>query len=231
VLNGVTLLEIDNSSSARNPEYDVVFVHGIGSNALDAWTTKTGEVWPTWLNQTIPNCRVLLLNYPAPIFFNKKTSTTSIRQRSLNLVDLLPIRGVGTRPTIFICHSLGGIVLKEAIRSSIEMGCATELSANTIGVAFLGTPHAGATLASLAKCAGSELLTELSLNSPHLLELRGWFSEFCKGRAICVSSYSETQTTYGVQIVSHDSADPRVEGTSCIPIDGDHFSICKPESI
>lgn len=230
MLNGVACIELNNSPQNGFPEIDIVFVHGISSDALSAWQTTAGDIWPTWLRQTVRNCRVALLNYPAPALFHKKESSVSIRERGRNLADFLPSIGVGRRPTIFICHSLGGLVVKEVLRSSVENGCSVELAANTIGLVYLATPHAGAEIASLASIVGSQLTVELSISAPYLLELRDWFSTYANDRRLFVSGYAETQTYRGALVVSRESSDPMVRGCNCIPIDGDHSSISKPSS-
>ena len=45
--------------------------------------------------------------------------------------------GVGDRPTVFVCYSLGGLVLKKILQ------CYPDLGKSTKGVVFLATPHHG----------------------------------------------------------------------------------------
>lgn len=231
MFSGVACLELNNSPENGYPEFDIVFVHGLSSDALAAWQTATGDIWPTWIRQTIRNSRVALLNYPAPALFYKKESAVSIKDRGRNLADFLPTIGVGRRPTIFVCHSLGGLVIKEILRNCIEHGCSIELAANTIGLIYLATPHSGANLANLGSIVGSQLTVDLQPNSPYLLDLRDWFSSYAQDRRLFVSAYAETQSLYGTLVVDRGSSDPGVTGCVCIPLDADHSSICKPASL
>lgn len=231
MLNGVRCIEINSTLGSTVPEFDIVFVHGLGSSAESAWETETKEVWPTWISQTIPRCRTVLLNYPSPMFFGAKESAVSIMERARNLADFLPTVGLGQRPTVFVCHSLGGLLIKEVLRASTQTGSAMEIGANTIGALFLATPHSGADLANYAGGFGSQLTKDLKLESDYLLDLRSWFAEYSSEFNLFVSSYYETQPYKGFHVVSSDSANPLVEGCSCVGLDANHSSICKPSSI
>jgi hypothetical protein len=76
------------------------------------------------------------------------------------------------RPILFCAHSLGGLVLKQAllIAAEAELGQYTPIWKSTIGVLFFGTPHRGSSLASY----GAQLArvpTALSLKpTPQLLQ-------------------------------------------------------------
>ena len=45
--------------------------------------------------------------------------------------------GVGERPTVFVCYSMGGLVLKKILEIYPKVGQSTK------GVVFLATPHHG----------------------------------------------------------------------------------------
>ena len=47
-----------------------------------------------------------------------------------------------TRPVVFVCHSLGGIVVKQALLSSAARCDRPSLARHTFGIVYLGTPHA-----------------------------------------------------------------------------------------
>lgn len=57
-----------------------------------------------------------------------------------------------TRPILFIVHSLGGIIVKEALRQSktyanhLANGQLSTIFESTLGIVFFGTPHGGADL-------------------------------------------------------------------------------------
>jgi hypothetical protein len=127
LLEGVYCLDLNNADTRLLPEFDVVFVHGLSSSADSAWKNSNGDLWPLWLKATVTNSRVLLLNYPAPSLFTNRHSGVTIQERARNLADFLPTIGIGNRPTVFVCHSLGGILIKEIIRCCIETDATSTL--------------------------------------------------------------------------------------------------------
>jgi len=54
------------------------------------------------------------------------------------------------RPIIFICHSLGGLVVKQALVYSQIDKLYTDIRKSTYGIVFLATPHRGSSSANLA---------------------------------------------------------------------------------
>ena len=44
----------------------------------------------------------------------------ALPDRAVQVLDLLVQRGLGQRPLMFICHSLGGLVAKQVLRSSYD---------------------------------------------------------------------------------------------------------------
>lgn len=89
------------------------------------------------------------------------------------------------RRLIFICHSLGGLVLKQAlITASLCPDQYGMILKSTYGVVFMGTPHQGSRSASLARHLSrlvnittfgtgvrSDLLEDLELSSGTLEQL------------------------------------------------------------
>lgn len=227
---GTFCLEVRNFASSQQPDFDVVFVHGLSSSAQDAWSIGEGDLWPLWLGQVFPAARIVLVNYPAPAFFTGDASRLTIKERARNLANLLPTNGIGGRQTIFVCHSLGGLLTKEIIRASVENACSPRIAANTAGILFLATPHAGADIAAAGSFLGSALTKDLAKGSAYLAELGAWFSSFAKEQGYFVGAYYETQKYKGVLVVDQESANPNC--LNCVPIglDADHSSICKPRS-
>lgn len=230
MLSGVYCLDLNHADINRPPELDIVFIHGIASSAEGAWTNANGDLWPLWLKPILPQGRVVLLNYPAPVFFSSKASSISIRERARNLADFLPTIGIGNRPTVFICHSLGGILLKEIIRNCVETGCDIKIAANTIGIVFLSTPHLGSNVASWTNLIGSALLSDLAKDSEYILALRDWFAQYVEQKQISISAYCETQKYNTVLVVTKESADPSCTRCQIIPVDNNHCDIAKPIS-
>ena len=77
----------------------------------------------------------------------------TLHERANNMLEQLAAYGIGDRPIIMITHSLGGLLAKEMLRASNECTDAAwkRVVENTRLVAFLSTPHSGATLGVVLK--------------------------------------------------------------------------------
>ena len=64
-----------------------------------------------------------------------------------------------SRKIVFVAHSLGGLVTKIAICNSKKSAYPhiEQIHQHTIAIAFLGTPHAGSSLAPFASAIGNIL--------------------------------------------------------------------------
>ena len=61
--------------------------------------------------------------------------------RAGNLLERFNVDGIGSRPVIFVTHSLGGLVVKQLLRHSDTYGAEQwkRVSEQTRGVVFLAT--------------------------------------------------------------------------------------------
>lgn len=113
--------------------------------------------WPRdLLPHTIPGAKVLMYGYDTHLRHKivgrptQKMTLYSIVQdlsASLKAVCCRPT----SRPILFVCHSLGGVIVKELMRQafqSLDPDMHTILH-STIGIIFFGTPHKGAGLRKL----------------------------------------------------------------------------------
>ncbi|OKL61914.1 hypothetical protein UA08_02610 [Talaromyces atroroseus] len=151
----------------KTPEIDIVAVHGLNGDAFETWTSSSNDservCWlnhPDLLPHFVGNARVLTWGYNANItsLFGKSTSSDRILQHAQTLVeDLLADRELEDatdRPIVFVCHSLGGIIVKRALsfsasRSSPRSARLHSLYLCTYGILFFGTPHNGSSKARL----------------------------------------------------------------------------------
>lgn len=127
--------------------------------------------WPGDLlavDKDLSNVRLLTFGYNSDVLrIFGATGRNNISQHAKNLVgDLLGEREGTARPIIFVCHSLGGIIVKEALRlSSVAQFRPREqrLYQDTFGIVFLGTPHRGSSWASWGSLCSN--LAKLALQS------------------------------------------------------------------
>lgn len=119
---------------------------------------------------------------------------------------------------VFIAHSLGGIVVKDALsRSRNETTWIEEILPATIGVIFLGTPHHGSKMASLAKQVmklveifyqdtNTKIIRALEEKSDVLERVTRSFGQVLGAGKIKVHSFQEAEKTNGVMIVENHSS-------------------------
>ncbi|KAK9788187.1 putative Cytochrome P450 [Seiridium cardinale] len=148
----------------READVDIVAVHGLNGDATRTWTARKRNVsWlshPDFLPGYIENARVLVWGYNSSFstLTGVEPSMNRIHHHAQTLVAQLfadrRLEGRVDKPIIFICHSLGGLVVKRALaysksRSSDKIAHIQTIFTCTHSVMFFGTPHHGSSKASL----------------------------------------------------------------------------------
>ncbi|KAF7552049.1 hypothetical protein G7Z17_g4593 [Cylindrodendrum hubeiense] len=223
---------------------DIVAIHGLNGHFFKTWTDSTAKF--NWLRDaipmTLPKARVMSFSYDSALQFSK--SASDIFDFADQLLEYLLAERQSSieqaRPIVFICHSLGGIVFKQAMIRAFECERYTILLRNTIGVMFLATPHRGSAYANwatiLARILNSgafgsrtnpQLSKDIEPKSRVLEQISRSFVERTEGMAI-VSFYETSKMDYAKSvIVEKDSACLGVRNEISIPLNGDHRTICK----
>ncbi|XP_015598964.1 protein SERAC1 isoform X2 [Cephus cinctus] len=201
------------------------------------------ECWPRdWLPRDVPSLRVIGINYDTnlsmwtPLCPIEGLKTT-IDERSEEFVRKLLMAGVGKKPIVWICHSMGGLLVKKMLVEEWKQGDKHNLCQNTRSIVFYSTPHRGSHVAALTQTTQmlvwpSVEVQELREESPKLLQLHDEFIRMLKNYTMDIVSFSETKSTlvtalkFPFQFVNPNSADPGVGEFFEIP--QDHLSICKP---
>jgi len=153
----------------------IVAIHGLNGHPFRSWTTDQTE--KCWLkdNGLLPSnlkqARILTFGYNAAVTaFLGKTSSDRILQHAQTLIAELvadrELEDAAQRPIIFVCHSLGGIIVKRALaysssRTSKLVQHLHSIFVSTYGILFLGTPHNGSSKAGLASI-GSRMISALA---------------------------------------------------------------------
>ncbi|KAF5573000.1 ankyrin repeat [Fusarium pseudocircinatum] len=226
---------------------DIVALHGLNGHYSKTWSApsiKGGQV--NWLKDMLPdrlpNARIMSFGYDAKVQFSKSTAGISDFVEGL-LCDLISCRKSHEekiRPLIFICHSLGGIVFKQALVRARERDEFTDLLKCIRGVAFFGTPHSGSSSANFGKVLASILkvstmgvntntavVNDLRQNSRALYEITQSFVD--RGKTLRILTFYETEKMglSNTQIVAKSSAVLNLPNETLVPIDGNHSTICK----
>ncbi|KAI1271149.1 Alpha/Beta hydrolase protein [Xylaria sp. FL0933] len=138
---------------------DIVFVHGLTGDRIKTWThSESQSFWPRdFLPATLPDARIFTFGYDADVVrMFAVTSSSTVRDHGRDLAQQLgrkrALDKCIERPAIFVAHSLGGLVTEQALlicRGAQEIWKSALLE-STVGVVFMGTPHAGSSIADWA---------------------------------------------------------------------------------
>jgi hypothetical protein len=149
---------------------DIVFVHGLTGDRERTWHSvpdrrhPNGVLWPKeLLPDSIPESRILTFGYDACIFRSGRVPNNRIRDHARDLVNELASVRVSVeermRPIIFVVHSLGGIVCKDALQISTLTAepQLQSIALLTRAILFVATPHEGSAIAQWASIPASTL--------------------------------------------------------------------------
>ena len=190
------------------------------------WDRRQPEevYWPRdLLPKVLPRARIMTWGYDVQIehIFSQVSKATVFQHAETLLLDISTLRrsvADKTRPIIFIAHSLGGIVVKEALcLSKIEETFLNEVLLATAGVCFLGTPHRGSKVASIGKTVfglskvlfqdpNLKILRALEVESEVLERIGRDFCHIMREGKVRVHSFREEVGTKGVMIVNDFSS-------------------------
>jgi hypothetical protein len=165
-------LRLESHGAPAWAAVDVVFVHGFGLDARTTWTWEPPDAgareldppiagpdarpplrWPSALAEERPQARVWALDYDAPLGALKQAEgfRHALVEHLPQMLDLLANSGIGTRPVVWVGHSLGGLTVKMILRAAAEAARADwrAIADRTYAVVFLATPHQAGSLAAL----------------------------------------------------------------------------------
>jgi len=247
---GLFLLNPKGSSRRDSrDEYpiDIVAVHGFTGDAFTTWQHKNGEFWlQSFLPKEFPGARIFSFGYNAEPF-SRGTGGFETFANTL-LEDLAAVRlsrDEQRRPIIFICHSMGGLIVKKALVMSMlnEELAYSNIRMHTSAILFLATPHRGAdvagmaailanitniSLTSLAPNVRSDIIKSLKKEAP---ELRSLARDFRGQTAnIRIASFFEEKRMlpFKERIVDDFSGVMDIAGERIVPMmDSDHRDICQ----
>ena len=213
---------------------DVVFVHGLDGDKRTTWQFNADDedsFWPQLLYNDIPTCGIWSFGYEAHSseWFHGKTMP--ILDRATNFAAFLASEGLGSRPLFFVTHSLGGLVVKQMLRSRFDQDRNSPLLTQTKGIFFFATPHAGSDLSKLVQWMQfyrpSVLVGELEAGAASLRDLNYWYRANCDELGIVTTVFFETRPTRGFLVVDQASSDPGIPSATLVPVDANHVEICK----
>ncbi|MCJ1231967.1 hypothetical protein MMC12_008647 [Toensbergia leucococca] len=233
-------------AAPEKSQLDIIALHGLNGHAFTTWVNQDSENNATWLRDflsaDVPNARILTYGYNSALLGNN-TSVSNVRDFAKDLLQRLMDDRSGDkedqRPIVFICHSLGGIVVKQAvILAHAEQHRYSQTFKVIHSILFLATPHGGSRSADLGALLSiiatlafqnpaKQLLSTLKFDSDTLLHLAKEFQSLLQG--INVMSFYERRKTVGLNalVVDERSSLLGLAHERPIPVDATHSGICK----
>ncbi|KAK3367665.1 hypothetical protein B0H63DRAFT_489599 [Podospora didyma] len=239
---------LDVIFNGDNPIADIVAVHGLNGHREGTWTAEASQA--NWLRDLlpadIPNARILSYGYNSRTHNAENLSLQSIYEHAITLVqDLCTYRRntkTENRPIIFLAHSLGGILVKNAlIHSKLSKSSHHSIKRCTSGVAFFGTPHVGTSAANFASIVlsigsiftrtNSTVVRQLRENSESLhTQLQQFNPISCDFQIVVFYETYKTNIKFGKRIVIvplHSASLPGNQGGLCIPLRKSHTELVR----
>ncbi|KAI4173239.1 MAG: hypothetical protein LQ348_006624 [Seirophora lacunosa] len=244
----------DDKELPTTHNVDIVFVHGLFGHPVKTWSLKKEKeslFWPqSLLPAVVPDSQIFTWGYDADVggIFSSAGQSTIHELAGSLLSDLANLRDTPSRrviPLIFVVHSLGGIIVKDALnQSSSTVGTRLEeIAPATYGVIFLGTPHRGSGSASMGKMAlrigliftqkpNLKLLQGLEKHSEILDRVGDSFLQTILKHNLTIYSFREDRRTQwlkwlSIMVVKSDSAKIGHATEECGTIPADHSNMTK----
>ncbi|KAI1778487.1 hypothetical protein F4818DRAFT_302826 [Hypoxylon cercidicola] len=248
-----------NDVAREDHEFECIAISGLASHPFGSWAPKgqgqDGDRSFMWIRDELPsvmpNTRVSIYGYDTTLI--KSNSFQSIQDMAASLIHHIKASGwamESARPLVFLAHSLGGIVLKEAF-STLANGHdeGMHILRRFRGGIFFGVPSQGMAtshlLAMVQDQANEQIVHDLSTNSEYLRFLDDQFSGLAETRDMRIHWAYETKTSPTVimkpdksfaregpeeVLVSKDSATRSLyasRSSALFPINENHSDIVK----
>ncbi|SPO04568.1 related to ankyrin [Cephalotrichum gorgonifer] len=208
-----TFIGITPLFDADDAAVDIIAVHGLGSHAIGGFKAKdSNNVWiRDFLPRGVPAARVL--TYGSDTAITEKDTKYSIKDLARDFLDSCKAFREDTqtsqRPIIFIGHSLGGLVIKEALSMSLKNDGdpqSSDFFKSSYALVFFGVPNLGLRMGKLSQIIAGQpnarLVKDLELDAeseptPYLTALKDEFIHCCRNQKppFRVVSYYEQKRT------------------------------------
>ncbi|KAH7013689.1 hypothetical protein EDB80DRAFT_863617 [Ilyonectria destructans] len=143
---------------------DVIALSGLGGHAFGSFKERGGN--HMWLRDSLPHdllsetgqrmARVMIYGYESGVADSKNTQNIEDLATTFHSSLLALATPPATRPIILIAHSLGGLIVKQALMtlSKSENEDDQTLIQAIYGIVFFGVPHDGMDISSLLPMVG-----------------------------------------------------------------------------
>lgn len=230
-----TFDKVDPWPESENHSATVIFVHGLRSDKDSAWAKKNdqnGEPWPNWLANTYNNLAVAKVGYPTS---GVNDISSNFEKSKILFNRLNNVENIFSKPIIFVCHSMGGILLKQILILAYIRGI-NDYKNSVKGIIFFGTPHRGSNIANFLSwfTPGAVLvpqIRDLIANNSYIESLNELYKHYYEKvhDNLNHKSFHELRRYKGVLVVPQNSAELNIGQLSSVPLERNHIDICKFE--
>ncbi|KAI1090383.1 hypothetical protein F5B19DRAFT_484569 [Rostrohypoxylon terebratum] len=167
--------------------YDCIAVSGIGSHPFGSWQVHDGDKQFMWIRDIIPklfpSARTMIYGYDTEL--SNTHSFQKIQDLAITFINHLHVvlrSSPARRSIVLIAHSLGGIVVKQALVMLAQGGhLAGHLLIQAIsGALFFGVPNHGMVISHLLALTSGQpnhtMIEQIEENAPYLDRLESQFS-------------------------------------------------------
>jgi pimeloyl-ACP methyl ester carboxylesterase len=255
-----------------SPPIDVIFVHGIGGTSIASWSKgkSLDKFWPKrWLpaEPGIRTARILSFGYNSTFGEAGPTPLTDIPNYASDLLQSMRCTpegqfddlALGQRPIIFIVHSVGGLVVKQAYLLAQSEEDYRDIVSSISAIMFLAAPNRGSDMTEILEriltvsisrdaieaCRssgeiwdGSELAKGLNEQFKHFaptIEVLSYYEKLQtpNGRTSLVS---EISSAWSIALITQMVLEQRSSSLvthadlTPIPLEADHNNVCKFDS-
>ena len=204
---GITVLF---SPSTGYDGLNVLAIPGLGGHPYGSFVYKgDGHMWLSdSLPQDLPTARVMIYGYESGLQDSASFSGLDDLAGSLRLGIRRLLRSADQR-LILVGHSLGGLLVKEALIQLAESGSEPDLIRRIFGAVFFGVPNSGMDIGSLIPMVNDQpnrfLLESLNMINSQVLRLQGRnFARLLGQTALDMFCFYETRLSpTATQVRSH----------------------------
>lgn len=227
-----------------DPYTSLIFVHGLLSSSDSCWRSSEGIFWPELIaaDKDFLEASIFLGGYHTSVNSGKYDIAQCVAElvRALKLTIARYSAPISSRNIVFICHSLGGVVVRRMLEEHQRLFRDKNISIILVASPTMGSAYA-ASFRKIASAYGHKVAEQLLPNSDALKDIDDRFRRLIADNEFASLTGAEIVEHRGpvlikglpfrtAPIVSASSAS-RYFGPTTLIAGTDHFSIAKPTSV